>query len=149
MYQPPGAFYQPAGAGFYDPGSAGATMFDASAGAGVGYGAPPGPGPFGAAPGAGPSPYGIFNPGAVGGPGGMDPNMLYAAGSQLFANQAQHVINNYAQDLSSKGRSWIHHKIKYYFAVDTAYVVKKLLLLFFPFTHKVRHAAAYASCPII
>lgn len=77
------------------------------------------------------------------GPGGMDPNMLYAAGSQLFANQAQHVINNYAQDLSSKGRSWIHHKLKYYFAVDTAYVVKKLLLLFFPFTHKVSHVADY------
>lgn len=86
----------------------------------------------------------MFNP--AGGPGGMDPNMLYAAGSQLFANQAQHVINNYAQDLSSKSRSWIHHKLKYYFAVDTAYVVKKLLLLFFPFTHKVSHLS---SAPIL
>lgn len=29
-------------------------------------------------------------------------------------------------------------KLKYYFAVDTAYVMKKMGLLFFPFTHKVR-----------
>ena len=28
-------------------------------------------------------------------------------------------------------------KLKYYFAVDTTYVVKKLGLLIFPFTHKV------------
>ena len=28
-------------------------------------------------------------------------------------------------------------KLKYYFAVDTTYVVKKLGLLVFPFTHKV------------
>lgn len=28
-------------------------------------------------------------------------------------------------------------KLKYYFAVDTSYVVKKLGLLVFPFTHKV------------
>lgn len=28
-------------------------------------------------------------------------------------------------------------KLKYYFAVDTSYVVKKLGLLIFPFTHKV------------
>jgi hypothetical protein len=28
--------------------------------------------------------------------------------------------------------------LKYYFAVDTKYVVSKLMLLFFPFTHKVR-----------
>jgi len=28
-------------------------------------------------------------------------------------------------------------KLKYYFAVDTAYVLKKMGLLFFPFTHKV------------
>jgi hypothetical protein len=30
-------------------------------------------------------------------------------------------------------------KLKYYFAVDTGYVAKKLLLLVFPFGHKVRH----------
>lgn len=29
-------------------------------------------------------------------------------------------------------------KLKYYFAVDTKYVLSKLFLLFFPFTHKVR-----------
>lgn len=28
-------------------------------------------------------------------------------------------------------------KLKYYFAVDTKYVISKLMLLFFPFTHKV------------
>jgi len=28
-------------------------------------------------------------------------------------------------------------KLKYYFAVDTSYVAKKLLLIAFPFTHQV------------
>lgn len=30
-------------------------------------------------------------------------------------------------------------KLKYYFAVDTNYVIQKLMLLFFPFTHKVSY----------
>lgn len=28
-------------------------------------------------------------------------------------------------------------KLKYYFAVDTKYVLRKLIILFFPFTHSV------------
>lgn len=59
--------------------------------------------------------------------------MLYAAGSQMFANQAQNML----QDFSHKGRSLVGQKLKYYFAVDTAYVAKKLALLFFPYSHKV------------
>ena len=35
-------------------------------------------------------------------------------------------------------------KLKYYFAVDTSYVVKKLGLLVFPFTHKV--CTIYVCC---
>lgn len=34
------------------------------------------------------------------------------------------------------------NKLKYYFAVDTKYVLRKLLILFFPFTHSVSHSIA-------
>ena len=59
----------------------------------------------------------------------FDPNLVYAAGS--------HVFNQYAQDLTHQSKSWVERKLKYYFAVDTPYVLKKLALLFFPFSHKV------------
>lgn len=34
-------------------------------------------------------------------------------------------------------------RLKYYFAVDTAYVYKKLALIFFPFAHKVRFHCSF------
>lgn len=41
------------------------------------------------------------------------------------------------------------NKLKYFFAVDTAYVAKKLGLLVFPYTHQVSWWAALppSSCP--
>lgn len=66
----------------------------------------------------------------------FDPNVInnqfVAAGAQMFQNS----VNAYSQDLMNKGRSWFDSSLKYYFAVDTGYVLKKLLLLFFPFAQK-------------
>lgn len=51
----------------------------------------------------------------------------------------------YGQSLAGQGKEMLEKnvdryisvsKLKYYFAVDTSYVVKKLLLLLFPFTHQ-------------
>ncbi|CAG2100107.1 unnamed protein product [Medioppia subpectinata] len=63
--------------------------------------------------------------------------LLLTAGQQLLANpMAAAAIDQYGQNLVNKGKSWVGSNVKYYFAVDTSYVFKKLLLLFFPFTHK-------------
>lgn len=70
------------------------------------------------------------------------------AGSGQFASQllSQPVVANmamqYGSDLANVGKQQIEKYVpvtalKYYFAVDTDYVFMKLILLFFPFTHKV------------
>lgn len=57
----------------------------------------------------------------------------------------QDMAMQYGQQLAGAGKTIIKKeverfvpvsKLKYYFAVDTKYVVSKLMLLFFPFTHK-------------
>lgn len=66
----------------------------------------------------------------------FDPNVInnqfVQAGAQIF----QSSVNAYSQDLMKKGLSWFDNSLKYYFAVDTGYVLKKLILLFFPFAQK-------------
>ena len=44
-------------------------------------------------------------------------------------------MTSFSTDLVNKGRSWFD-RFKYLFAVDTAYVLKKLILLLFPFAQK-------------
>ncbi|XP_044264912.1 protein YIF1B [Tribolium madens] len=57
----------------------------------------------------------------------------------------QDMALQYGQQLANTGKSMIKQEVekyvpvnslKYYFAVDTKYVLSKLMLLFFPFTHK-------------
>ncbi|XP_023017984.1 yip1d-interacting factor 1 [Leptinotarsa decemlineata] len=57
----------------------------------------------------------------------------------------QDMALQYGQQLAGAGKTMLKNeverylpvtKLKYYFAVDTHYVLSKLLLLFFPFTHK-------------
>lgn len=52
----------------------------------------------------------------------------------------------YGNQLAAQGREVVKReldkyvpvsRLRYYFAVDTRYVLKKLLLIVFPFTHKV------------
>ncbi|KAL4707354.1 hypothetical protein ACJJTC_005283 [Scirpophaga incertulas] len=56
-------------------------------------------------------------------------DMAYAYGNQL-ASQGREVVSR------ELGRFVSESRLRYYFAVDTRYVLKKLLLILFPFTHK-------------
>jgi len=66
-------------------------------------------------------------------------------GTQIFQDpMVANMAVQYGQNLMGQGREIIDQKlekyvsvsqIKYYFAVDTRYVMKKLQLLFFPFAH--------------
>jgi hypothetical protein len=68
----------------------------------------------------------------------INQQLLMSAGQQLLTNpMAAAALDAYSQSIVNKSKSWIGNNVKYYFAVDTSYVLKKLLLLFFPFTHKV------------
>jgi hypothetical protein len=61
----------------------------------------------------------------------------------------QNQVTNFSSDLVNKGRSWFD-SFKYLFAVDTAYVIKKLCLLLFPFAQKdwlVKYASTDAVAP--
>ncbi|KAI1288337.1 Protein YIF1B-B [Halotydeus destructor] len=122
---------------------AGAAMFDQSSSSAYGgqpdayYGnqSPYGqPAPQVAGDGQQPFPN-YFVPGQQ--PGNFDQNQfLLQAGSQMLQNQAMGFVNQYANTISDKGKSWLGGTMKYYFAVDTSYVMKKLMLLWFPFAQK-------------
>lgn len=66
------------------------------------------------------------------------------AGQQMLSDPMAAMAVQYGQTLAGQGKVYVNEKLekyisvsklKYYFAVDTAYVAKKLGLLFFPFTH--------------
>ncbi|RWS16254.1 Protein YIF1B-A-like protein [Dinothrombium tinctorium] len=57
------------------------------------------------------------------------------AGSMIIQNQVAAAAGYYTQEVAKTSSTWFGN-LKYYFAVDTGYVLKKLLLIFFPFTHK-------------
>ncbi|XP_064484281.1 protein YIF1B-B-like isoform X2 [Ornithodoros turicata] len=116
---PPPNNYQPQGY------AGGPQLFEDTSYAGQqqqGYGAPPGQGGGWQGYGAGPS----FQPDQF----LKDPMAAMAMqyGSQL-AGQGQKMMNEKLEKYVSVS------KLKYYFAVDTAYVCKKLALLLFPFSH--------------
>ncbi|XP_067133479.1 protein YIF1B-B [Centruroides vittatus] len=65
-------------------------------------------------------------------------------GQQVLSDPMAAMAVQYGQTLAGQGKEFVNEKLekyvsvsklKYYFAVDTAYVAKKLGLLFFPFTH--------------
>lgn len=111
--------------------------------------------PFGSAPTpsfdpSAQQPYGqqpIYDP--SGGPGIPQPG----AGAP-FAMLQQPIVQDmalqYGQKLADQGKQLVETqfekyvpvtRLKYYFAVDNNYVVRKLILLLFPFTHKVSLSA--------
>lgn len=96
-------------------------------------------------PGQGPPPYG-FNPQMSNYPPSDNQGGEFA--SPQFATQflAQPVVTDmavqYGNALVGTGKQHLEKYVpvtalKYYFAVNTDYVFAKLMLLFFPFTHKV------------
>ncbi|XP_015914047.1 protein YIF1B-A [Parasteatoda tepidariorum] len=86
------------------------------------------------------------NPGM--GSGGWDssyPPQPAFPGQQLLSDPMATMAMQYGQTIADQGKQIVEEKlekyvsiskVKYYFAVDTKYVMKKLGLLFFPFTHK-------------
>ncbi|XP_065127868.1 protein YIF1A [Paramisgurnus dabryanus] len=73
-------------------------------------------------------------------PGGQDPGV-----SNVFADPMANAAMMYGSTLANQGKDIVNkeisrfmsvNKLKYFFAVDTKYVMKKLLLLMFPYTHQ-------------
>ncbi|KAI7802013.1 protein YIF1A [Triplophysa rosa] len=65
--------------------------------------------------------------------------------SNLFADPMANAAMMYGSSLANQGKDMVNkeisrfmsmNKLKYFFAVDTKYVMKKLLLLMFPYTHQ-------------
>ncbi|XP_025104312.1 protein YIF1B-like isoform X2 [Pomacea canaliculata] len=92
-------------------------------------------------------PYNMNYGGAQYGPGFETtayPSQQQFMGQQFFNDPMASMAMQYGTSLADQGREYVHKniekyvatsKLKYYFAVDTAYVGKKLGLLFFPYTH--------------
>ncbi|KAH8312073.1 hypothetical protein KR044_009262 [Drosophila immigrans] len=99
------------------------------------------------APGPAPASYGVNAPqqspfGAA--PGGA-PTGQYPQFAMLQQPIVQDMAMQYGQRLADQGKQLVENqfekwipvaKLKYYFAVDNAYVGRKLRLLFFPFIHR-------------
>jgi len=130
QYDPYGQQHSPNPQLFEDTTNTGYGYPQPQGGYGGGYGYPP-PGGGGA---AAPPPVAPAYGGMPGIPGQQmfqDPmmaNMAMSYGSNM-ANQGKDFVE------SQMGKYVNMAKMKYYFAVDTPYVLKKLRLLFFPFTH--------------
>jgi len=93
-----------------------------------------------------PNNYGVYPPGAPGPGYGMDPapGPGMTMPTQLFSDPlVANVAMTYGSKIMDSGKELVDREIekyvpvsrlKYYFAVDTTYVLQKLKLLFFPFT---------------
>ncbi|XP_053945930.1 protein YIF1B-A isoform X1 [Anastrepha ludens] len=118
------------------------------------YAAPPisQPTAFAAGPSVQPQYGGSVPVGGVGGPGGIpapDAQAQFQTGVPQFAMFQQPIVQDmamqYGQRLADQGKQMVENqfekwvpvaKLKYYFAVDNKYVINKLRLLLFPFTHR-------------
>ncbi|CAB1325405.1 unnamed protein product [Coregonus sp. 'balchen'] len=74
----------------------------------------------------------------AGGPGGAGVNNLFADPMASAAMIYGSSLANHGKDIVNKeiSRYVSVNKLKYFFAVDSKYVMKKLLLLMFPYTHQ-------------
>uniref|UniRef100_H3C496 Protein YIF1 n=1 Tax=Tetraodon nigroviridis TaxID=99883 RepID=H3C496_TETNG len=78
--------------------------------------------------------------------GGPTNNMQAGPGvSNLFADPMANAAVMYGSSLANQGKDMVNkeisrfmsvNKLKYFFAVDTRYVMKKLIILMFPYTHQ-------------
>lgn len=89
----------------------------------------------------------IFNPTNSQSPAAAVPNAFPGQFSMLQQPMVQDMALQYGQRLADQGKQLVETqfekyvpvtRLKYYFAVDNNYVVRKLILLLFPFTHRVR-----------
>ncbi|KAH8232676.1 hypothetical protein KR032_011424 [Drosophila birchii] len=107
---------------------------------GFGYAPPP------TAQQAGPAQPGNYGMGAPQPSAGPPPAGQYPQFAMFQQPIVQDMAMQYGQRLADQGKQLVENqfekwvpvaKLKYYFAVDNAYVGRKLRLLFFPFVHKV------------
>ncbi|XP_036440731.1 protein YIF1B isoform X2 [Colossoma macropomum] len=79
------------------------------------------------------------------GPSGVDKGPMAHAGQSLLSDPMSNLAMAYGSSLASQGKEMMDKnldrfipisKLKYYFAVDTVYVGKKLGLLVFPYMHE-------------
>uniref|UniRef100_A0A3B4DGN7 Protein YIF1 n=1 Tax=Pygocentrus nattereri TaxID=42514 RepID=A0A3B4DGN7_PYGNA len=84
---------------------------------------------------------------------GVDKGPMVYAGQSLLSDPVSNLAMAYGSSLASQGKEMMDKnldrfipisKLKYYFAVDTVYVGKKLGLLVFPYMHEVR----LIFCPV-
>lgn len=92
------------------------------------------------------APAAIFDPNSAPNPNSGPQNSFPGQFSMLQQPMVQDMALQYGQRLADQGKQLVEANIekyvpvtrlKYYFAVDNNYVVKKLILLLFPFTHRV------------
>jgi len=76
---------------------------------------------------------------------GMQTGYSQFAGNEFLQGPMANAAVGYGAHMANQGKEYVEKhidrfvsvsKLKYYFAVDTSYVVKKLGLLIFPYTHK-------------
>ncbi|MGH0183493.1 UNVERIFIED_CONTAM: hypothetical protein FKN15_021102 [Acipenser sinensis] len=83
-------------------------------------------------------------------PGGYPSQQGYDMGGfsvdSIFTDPVANVAMAYGSSMANQGKDMVSkeidrfvsiNKLKYFFAVDTKYVMKKLALLMFPYTHQV------------
>uniref|UniRef100_A0A8C2ERW4 Protein YIF1 n=1 Tax=Cyprinus carpio TaxID=7962 RepID=A0A8C2ERW4_CYPCA len=84
---------------------------------------------------------------------GQDPGV-----GNLFADPMASAAMMYGSSLANQGKDIVNkeinrfmsvNKLKYFFAVDTKYVMKKLLLLMFPYTHQDWEVRYHRDTPLI
>lgn len=89
----------------------------------------------------------IYDPNVAPNSAPSNPNMGTAPFAMFNEPMVQDMAIQYGQKLADHGKQLVETqfekyvpvtRLKYYFAVDNNYVVKKLILLFFPFSHRVR-----------
>lgn len=80
-----------------------------------------------------------FNPaGMAAGMAGMSMNNFNPVISNFAKQYGESLVGQGKEMVDEKLQKFVTvSKLKYYFAVDTTYVAKKMGLIFFPFTHKV------------
>lgn len=88
----------------------------------------------------------VYNPNIAPNIAPGNPGIGGAPFAMLNEPMVQGMAIQYGQKLADHGKQLVEShfekyvpvtRLKYYFAVDNNYVVKKLMLLFFPFTHRV------------
>lgn len=88
----------------------------------------------------------FYDPGSqqYGGPSAGPEQPWNQYGQQILNDPMANMAMQYGSSLAGQGKDLVNKnlekyvstsKLKYYFAVDTAYVGKKLLMLFFPYSH--------------